>query len=48
MYEMKNVRDFMRCQLVTLDAETCLLDGIGHSLRRNISGAPVVDSCVAW
>jgi len=44
MYEMKAVRDFMRRQLVTLDAETCVLDGIGNLLRHNISGAPVVDS----
>lgn len=44
MYEMKTVRDFMRCQLVTLDPETCVLDGIGNLLKHNISGAPVVDS----
>lgn len=44
MYEMKAVRDFMRRRLVTLDAETCVLDAIGNLLRHNISGAPVVDS----
>jgi len=44
MYEMKAVRDFMRRQLVTLDTDTCVLDGIGNLLRHNISGAPVVDA----
>lgn len=44
MFEMKAVRDFMRRQLVTLGAETCVLDGIGNLLKHNISGAPVVDS----
>lgn len=44
MFEMQAVRDFMRRQLVTLDADTCVLDGIGNLLRHNISGAPVVDS----
>ena len=48
MCEMKTVRDFMRCQLVTLDAETCVLDGIGNLLRHNISGAPVVDRSGAF
>ena len=43
MSEMKTVRDFMRRQLITLGAETCVLDGIGNLLRHNISGAPVVD-----
>ena len=43
MYEMKAVRDFMRRELVTLDAKTCVLDAIGKLLRHNISGAPVVD-----
>jgi CBS domain-containing protein len=43
MYEMKAVRDFMRRQLITLDGEDRVLDGIGKLLKHNISGAPVVD-----
>ena len=43
MSEMKTVRDFMRRQLITLGAETCVLDGIGNLLKHNISGAPVVN-----
>lgn len=41
---MQIAQDFMRRQLVTLEPQTCVLDGIDRLLRSNISGAPVVDA----
>jgi predicted transcriptional regulator len=37
-------RDIMVTRLVTLRPEMHVFDGIGHLLKRNITGAPVVDS----
>ncbi|MEM8667162.1 MAG: CBS domain-containing protein [Planctomycetota bacterium] len=43
MVTVKVAQDFMRRKLVTLTAETEVLDGVKRLLRDNISGAPVVD-----
>ncbi len=37
------VREFMKCELVTLSPEVDVFDAIDHILSRRISGAPVVD-----
>jgi CBS domain-containing protein len=38
-----HVRNFMKCELVTLSPEIDVFDAIDHILKRRISGAPVVD-----
>jgi CBS domain-containing protein len=43
MAAVKVARDFMRRKLVTLKADTQVMDGVSRLLRDNISGAPVVD-----
>lgn len=40
---VKTAEDFMRRKLITLSAETNIIDGVARLLRDNISGAPVVD-----
>lgn len=44
MTKVKTAQDFMRRKLVTLSAETKVIDGVAQLLRDNISGAPVVDA----
>ncbi len=39
MTDVKTAQDFMRRKLVTLAADTNVLDGIARLLRDNISGA---------
>lgn len=41
---MPYVRDFMKCELVTLSPDIDVFDAIDHILKRRISGAPVVDN----
>lgn len=43
MYNVKTAEDFMRRKLITLAADTDVLDGVAGLMRDNISGAPVVD-----
>ncbi len=43
MLHVKTAADIMRRKLVTLSADTKVLDGVARLLRDNISGAPVVD-----
>ncbi|MDG2220948.1 MAG: CBS domain-containing protein [Rubripirellula sp.] len=43
MATLKVARDFMRRKLVTLTADTEVLDGVARLLRDNISGASVID-----
>ena len=43
MATVKVARDFMRRKLVTLTADTEVLDGVARLLRDNISGASVID-----
>lgn len=38
-----HVREFMKCELVTLSPDVDVFDSIDHILSRRISGAPVVD-----
>ena len=44
MSDVKTALSFMRRNLVTLAADTKVLDGVARLLKDNISGAPVVDS----
>ena len=39
---VSNVRDFMKCELVTLPPDADVFEAIDHILGRRISGAPVV------
>ncbi len=41
--DVKTAEDFMRRKLVTLKADTNIIDGVARLLKDNISGAPVVD-----
>ena len=41
--DVKTAHDFMRRKLITLKAETNIIDGVARLLKDNISGAPVVD-----
>jgi CBS domain-containing protein len=41
--DVKTAQEFMRRKLVTLTADTNIIDGVARLLKDNISGAPVVD-----